>query len=83
MRISQWKAVWQDLIDGVQGELGIRVPALDKFRARLDEARLSQERKPFDQEIEAFLDSQPFLREAAQRYLSKKASGLLEKASIA
>jgi hypothetical protein len=82
MKISQWKTVFQELIDGVQSEVGMPIPALDEFRARLNEAAAdAQKRKHFEDELEAFLHSQPFLREAATRSQSKKASQLIEAAT--
>jgi len=82
MKLSEWKAVFQDLIDGVQGEVGMAIPALNEFRARLNEvAPDAQKRRHFEDELEAFLHSQAFLREAATRYESKKASQAIEAAT--
>jgi hypothetical protein len=84
MKLSQWKITVQELIDGVQGEVGMQVPTLEEFRARLnDAAPVTEKRKSFEDEIETFLDSQPFLREAASRYLAKKASSAIETATAA
>jgi hypothetical protein len=82
MKLSEWKAVLDDLIEGVQGEVGMAIPALDKFRVRLNEAAPdAQKRKHFEDELEAFLQSQPFLREAATRYQGKKAAQAIESAT--
>ena len=66
----------EDLLDGVEGELRPSVPvktmdALNEFRMRLRETRLTR-RKDFERELEAFLQSEPFLRTASERYLRKK-----------
>ncbi len=82
MKLSEWKALFQDLIDGVQSEVGMPIPALDEFRARVNEAAPDpQRRKHFEDELEIFLQSQPFLREAATRHLSKKTSQAIEAAT--
>jgi hypothetical protein len=82
MKLSGWTAGLRDLIDGVQDEVGMAIPALDEFRARLSEATPdAQRRKHFEDELESFLHSQPFLREAATRYQNKKASQEVEAAT--
>jgi hypothetical protein len=82
MKIPKWKTVLQELIDGVQSEVGTPIPALGEFRARLNEAAAdAQTRKHFEVELEAFLHSQPFLREAATRSQRKEASQLIEAAT--
>jgi len=82
MKLSEWKPLFRDLIDGVQSEVGMAIPALDEFRTRLDEPNPdAQKRKHFEDDLEAFLHSQPFLREAAMRYQSKMASQAIEAAA--
>ncbi len=82
MKISEWKTLFQELIDGVQSEVGMPFPALDEFRARVNEvAADAQTRKHFEVELEAFLHSQPLLRDAATRSQSKRASQLIEAAT--
>jgi hypothetical protein len=84
MKLSQWKATFNELIDGVQAEVGMPIPALEEFRARLnDAAPVAEQRKSFEDEAEAFLDSQPFLREAASRYLGRKVSSAIQAATAA
>jgi glucan phosphorylase len=73
----QWKATMEDLIDGVQRELGFTIPtktraALNTFRKRLEENLGGRKRKRFEQELEAFLQSKRPLRAASKRYLRKK-----------
>jgi hypothetical protein len=67
----------EELIDGVQQELGSSTPtktrvALHTFRKRLDETLGRRKRKRFEQELEAFLQSKRALRAASKRYLRKK-----------
>jgi len=82
MKLSEWKTIFQELIDGVQGEVGMPISALEEFRARIDNAApIPEKRKLFEDDIEAFLASQPFLREAASRYLGKKSSEAIESAN--
>lgn len=73
----QWKATMEELIDGVQGELGFTIPtktraALHTFRKHLEENLGGRRRKRFEQELEAFLQSKRALRAASKRYLRKK-----------
>ena len=77
LTFSQWKATMAGLIDGVQRELGSTIPtktkvALHTFRKRLGENQGARKRKRFEQELEAFLQSNRALRAAASRYLRKK-----------
>jgi hypothetical protein len=74
---SEWKDASEEMIDGVQRELGSAIPAKTKvalhtFRKRLDENLGARRRKQFEQELEAFIHSKPALRAAAERYLGKK-----------
>jgi hypothetical protein len=77
LTLSEWKATMEELIDGVQGELGSAIPtktraALLTFRKRLEENLGERRRKRFEQELEAFLQSKPALRAASKRYLRKR-----------
>ncbi len=77
LTLSQWKAAMEELIDGVQGELGSTIPTKTKvtlhtFRKRFDENLSGRRRKRFEQELEAFLQSKRALRAASKRYLRKK-----------
>lgn len=88
MTILEWQAVMKGLLDGVQRELGSTVSiktkaALDAFRKRLDETPVSRRRKPFEQELEAFLQSERALRDATERYLCKRISPAIEAAVAA
>jgi len=82
MKPSEWKILFQEWIKGVEGEVGMPVPALEEFRARIDGAApVAEKRKRFEDEFEAFLDSQPFLLEATSRYLGKQASQAIDSAT--
>jgi hypothetical protein len=75
----------EDLLDGVEEELRFTVPikvkgSLSLFRTRLKEARTIRKRRHFEQELEAFLQSEPCLRGAAKRYLRKKITPAIEAA---
>lgn len=84
----EWKKVMDDLIDGVEQEL--RYPAririkgsLNVFRTRLKEVRTARSRTHFEQDLEAFLKSKPFLRGAAERYVCKRMIPALDAATQA
>jgi len=83
MTTSEWKVLQTDLIHGVEQELGAPIPTLESFRARLNEKDVARKRKQFERDLEAFLQSKPFLRAATERYLRKKAQPALEAANIA
>jgi len=75
-------------LDGVERELGSPVSvktkmALDAFRRQLSEGRIIRRHKRFEQELEIFLQSEPFLRGAAERYLTKKIGPAIEAAIAA
>src|SRR5258708_8146566 len=82
MKFSEWKTLYQKWIDGIECELGIPVPALEEFRARINEAApFAGRRKNFEDEFEAFLNNQSFLRKATSRYLGKRAAQAIESAT--
>jgi len=77
----------EELVDGVQKELGPTVPVktkvgLEAFRKRLRKPLIARRRKRFEQELEAFLQSERALRTAAQRYIRKKMPPII-KAAVA
>lgn len=82
MTVSDWKALMQDLLDGIEKELGSPVSTFQLFRERLNEHRIAPKRKQFERDLEAFLESKPFLRAATRRYLRKKAEPALETANV-
>lgn len=72
-----WKHMMEDLLNGVEGELRPSVPfktkvVLKAFGKRLIEGRVARQRKRFEEELEAFLQSEPYLRAATKRYLKKR-----------
>ncbi len=78
----------EELLDGVQRELGSTVlirtkAALDAFRKRLAETRVARRRKRFEKELEAFLQSDRALRAATVRHLRKKMPPVIEAAVAA
>jgi hypothetical protein len=82
MKLSEWKTLYQKWIDGIECEVGIPVPALEEFRARINEAApFPERRKNFEDEFEALLDNQSFLRKATSRYLGKRAAQAIESAT--
>jgi hypothetical protein len=67
----------QRLIDGAESELRSLARAktragLSKFRVRLRARRIAGGQKKFETELEAFLQGDPLLRAATQRYLDKQ-----------
>lgn len=80
---ADWKDTMKDILDGVERELCPSTPIktradLTAFRMCLDESPMVRRRKQFEQELEAFLQSKPFLRAAGKRYLRKKLIPALE-----
>lgn len=87
LTLLQWKATMEELIDGVQAEMGSAIPpktraAMHSLRERLEENSDGRGRKRFEQELEAFLQSKRALRAASKRYLRKRMR-LVTKATIA
>lgn len=82
MNVSDWKALMQDLLGGIEKELGSPVAIFQSFRGRLNEDGIARKRKQFERDLEAFLESKPFLRAATRRYLRKKAEPALETANV-
>jgi hypothetical protein len=73
---SGWKRSVEDLLDGVERELGASPPirahlALEAFRKRLADGRITRRREKIEQDLETYLESEPFLKVAANRHLRK------------
>jgi hypothetical protein len=88
MTSSEWEDVMEDLLDGVEQELRSAAPikikgSLNIFRTRLKEVRTVRKCRHFEQELEAFLQSEPSLRGATERYLCKKTTPAIEAAVAA
>jgi hypothetical protein len=82
---SEWKDMMKDFLDGVERELRPSASmktkvALNVFRSRLNQEHTPRRRKHFEQELEAFFQSGPFLRAAAKRYLRKRIIPAIETA---
>ena len=90
---ADWMKCMTGLLDGVERELPSTAPmktraALEAFRSRLKEKRITRSRKAFEIEVEAFLQSRYILRAAAQRYVNRilppairRATAVLKKAA--
>jgi hypothetical protein len=86
MTFLQWKAVIKDLIDKAQREPGFPIPAttvatLKKLREQLETPRNSQQRKKFEQKLEAFIESDEQLRAAIESRLYKEVPLAIAKAN--
>jgi hypothetical protein len=84
MPSNEWKQLMEGLIAGTDRELRPSAPAktrvgLKAFRVRLSRRRLPGGRKRFEEELEAFLQSDPVLRAATKRYLGRKTKRAAER----
>ena len=75
----------EDFLDGVERKLRPSAPlkakvTLNAFRKRLSEGHVARRRKRFEKELEAFLQSEPYLRAATKRYLKEKTIAAVGKA---
>jgi Skp family chaperone for outer membrane proteins len=78
----------EELLDGVQQELGSTVPAeteiaLNDLRRRLEKHLTAPRRKRFKQELETLFERKPGLKAAANRYLRKKVPAAIAAAEAA
>jgi hypothetical protein len=89
MRDPTWKRTMEDLLDGVERELrSFSVPSrtrlgLSAFRTRLRAGRVVGGRKRFEQELEAFIESNSLVRAAAVLYLQSIMVPAVEAANAA
>ncbi len=83
MKLSEWKPFMLGWIDEVQTEAGIQVPVLSDLRRRIEEADASvaATRELLERELFGFVDSQAFLRQAAARYMERRATEAIEQAA--
>jgi hypothetical protein len=77
MKFSVWRQATEELLDAIEGELRVSVPnktkaALNALRSRLNENDVARNRKRFAREMDALLESDPFLRAATVRYFRKE-----------
>lgn len=78
----------EELLSGIERELGSTAPVeglvtIKVFRARLDEDRTSRKRKQFERDLEAFIESKPYLKVAARRHLRKQIRPTVKAALVA
>jgi hypothetical protein len=78
MKRLEWKLSIEKFLDDIEQELPPKTPlkariALSMLRRSVNQRRFIRKRKQYEQEMEAFLRSDPFLRAAADRYIRKKA----------
>jgi hypothetical protein len=75
-------------LDGIESELRPSPPTkakatLQAFRKRVERDSVGHRRKRFEQELEAVLESDRFLRSAARRFLYKQMQSALKAAAKA
>jgi len=73
---KQWHRCFNDMLIGVEAELDSTAPpsarvALHEFHRRLNKATTSQLRESFEKDLDAFIDSEEFLKAAGGRYVVK------------
>src|SRR5205814_7532862 len=83
MNAREWTNCITDLIDGVEQHLCTSAPKgahaqLREFRRRVSGVRTAQVRQRYERTLERFLQSAPYLRGAARRYLVPQAVALLK-----
>jgi len=83
---KEWKRCFNDMLIGVKAELDSSAPpsarfALHGFHRRLNDARTSQLRKSFEKDLDAFLESEEYLKAAGGRYIAKKMVPALDRAT--
>ena len=88
MNAREWKRVILEILNGVERQLRPSAPKraralLAEFRVRLSALRCSSDRRRYEVELEKFLESAPYLREAAWRYLTPKVVDALKTATEA
>jgi hypothetical protein len=86
MTIAEWKTCMGDLVDGVERELRRTAPlktklALETFKCRLAMDPVARRRRPFERELEAFIQSTKGLQSAAERYIGRILPPALEAAA--
>src|ERR1700693_5598925 len=84
MKVSDWIALYQNWIAELQNEVGMPIPALEEFRSRIAEAApIAERRKVFEDEFDALIEGQLFLREATTQWQRKKVAEAIESATAA
>lgn len=85
---SRWKKLMQEILDGVQRELGSKVSAkakvkLDSLRELLNHATTARKRKQFEQEVDSFVQGSRAVRAASERYIVKMGIPIIRAATAA
>jgi hypothetical protein len=85
---SEWKTFREEFVDDIERELGATAPAdslaaLNAFRKRLDEDLDSRRRKRFDRDLDAFIESKPYLKVAVTRHLRRQIRPAVKAAMVA
>jgi hypothetical protein len=77
MKFSEWKQMNEKLLNAIERELRVSVPnktkaALSALRNRLNESNVARNRKRFEQDLWALLESDPFLKAATEQHFRKE-----------
>jgi hypothetical protein len=83
---KQWKRCFSDTLIGVEAELDPTAPSsartiLHGFHHRMNKAHTQELRALFEKDLDAFLESEEYLKVAAGRYIVKKMVPALDKAT--
>jgi uncharacterized Rossmann fold enzyme len=85
MTFTQWKAFIKEFIDEIQKQPSVLISSetrtsLKEFQKHLETPRNAQQRKRFEQKLEAFIIGNPALKKATERHLKKRIPVTIEKA---
>jgi len=88
MAAREWQSMILGLLDGVEKQLRPSAPKrararLAEFRALAPAVRTTSDRRRYEVKLERFLQSAPYLRGAARRYLTPRAVAALHAATDA
>lgn len=83
MRVSEWKSIIVPLIDGLDAQLCPSAPRkahtiLKQFRTLALGAANARERKRIEKGLDLLVESTPYFRAAARRYLTCELKNALE-----
>jgi hypothetical protein len=88
MTNAEWKQCLCGFLDDVERELRSDTPiedrnALGAMRRRIRAKRITRPRKPYENEVDALVESRAHLREAAHRHMGKVVPAAIERATSA